>query len=129
MELRPEVANPDGHPFAGPAVAGRIEPEIWPPPTSPSDVGREPDPLPPRAERIGDELFFSRPVIGYRTWEIENDGLVSTEVGGWRWRPGFNVAQCPRGLEHDAPAADCICGFAATHDPRHIGTFLGRVGL
>jgi hypothetical protein len=129
MELRLEAANPDGHPFAGPAVAGRIEPEVWPPPTSPSDVGREPDPLPPRAERVGEELFFSRPVIGYRSWGIENDGLVSTEVGGWRWHPGVNVAQCPLGLEHDAPAADCICGFAATHDPRHIGTFMSRLGL
>jgi hypothetical protein len=130
MELRPEAANPDGHPFAGPAVAGRIEPEIWPPPTSPSDVGREPDPLPPRAERVGEELFFSRPVIGYRSWGIDNDALVSEEAGGWRWRPGVNVAQCPLGLDHDAPAADCICGFAATHDSRDISaTLADRLGL
>jgi hypothetical protein len=128
MRLTHDATDHDRAPFPGPAIPGRIEPEHWPPQTSPSDTGRDPDPLPPRAQRVGDELFFSRPLIGYRAWIIDNDGLVSRE-DDWRWRPGVNVAHCSRDVSHDAPAPDCSCGLAAVHDPDDVSPWAGQLGL
>lgn len=56
--------------------------------------------------------FAAGTITGLRAWGIDDYGRL---VGGYGqvWRPGENVAECPKGCEGIEEA--CTCGFYAYH--------------
>ena len=87
-----------------------------------------------------------QPIIGFRSWDLEDGLLRSTGVGAAIWDPDVTVAECETGRDkveasyvtededdeliafamagrkeepktHSAPAPNCGCGLYAYHDP------------
>jgi hypothetical protein len=63
-----------------------------------------------KAGSDGSELLVT-PVIGYRTWDIRNNQLVSWYNGDFPWLPDKTEATCTK--DHDIPARRCSCGLYA----------------
>lgn len=60
-------------------------------------------------------LVYSLPVLGWRVWQLNDDGrLRSTGLGCTIWRPSTNIAYCRLG-QHTAPHQNCHCGFNCYH--------------
>jgi glycine cleavage system H protein len=61
---------------------------------------------------------FVEPVIGFRAWHIDDDGLLRPwTFNRLAWDPGVNRAQCARDRRHRPPVTDCMCGLYALTDP------------
>lgn len=64
--------------------------------------------------------MYASAVLGFRTFRLDGDALLSTGDGRSRWRPGVQVAYChaddDRPAAHDAPDTACRCGLYAFHD-------------
>ena len=59
---------------------------------------------------------FVRPALGFRSWVVDQHGVLRPISAVGTWTPGVNHAECHRGLRHRAPAADCECGLYALHE-------------
>jgi hypothetical protein len=57
------------------------------------------------------------PVVGFRSWRIDDDFLLSPSTDEW-WPPGTELAaRCLRGTHlEQAPAHDCDCGIYAYYE-------------
>ncbi|MBI5106142.1 MAG: SCP2 sterol-binding domain-containing protein [Solirubrobacterales bacterium] len=61
---------------------------------------------------------FVEPVLGYRAWHVDDDGLLRPwTFTALPWAPGVNTAVCARDKRHAPPVADCMCGLYALSEP------------
>lgn len=60
---------------------------------------------------------FTEALLGYRLWNLREDGGLGPITGGDAWVPGANTARCLSNWRHRAPHPDCGCGFNALHKP------------
>jgi hypothetical protein len=78
-----------------------------------------------------DTQLLATPLIGYRSWEISNNQLVSWHNNRFPWLPGKTTATCDRG--HEVPGKRCGCGLYALssiNDRHHYtGDVFGQVEL
>lgn len=59
---------------------------------------------------------LTRPVLGFRSWELSYDGSLRSFARESWWRIGVNEAHCPLlNPPHQAPDHDCLCGLYALH--------------
>jgi hypothetical protein len=58
------------------------------------------------------------PVIGFRQWRLDDDGLASL-IMDYRWRGAECVAACSANTHPpaEAPVNGCVCGVYAWYDP------------
>ena len=67
---------------------------------------------------------YISPVVGYRVWQWDAEGLKS--LNGLGWHPGEAfAAECRTQGCHEAPRSDCTCGIYASKSLDH----LRRLGL
>jgi glycine cleavage system H lipoate-binding protein len=76
---------------------------------------------------------FTSPVVGYRAWRVEADGLlVPWTMASAAWVPGVNEGRClaSAGRGHTAPGHDCSCGLyaLASHDDPRLEPLRHAVG-
>jgi hypothetical protein len=66
---------------------------------------------------------LTRPVLAYRAWRLELDGLVSPSARV-RWNERKLVAECAGacggGRAHNAPGAGCRCGIYGIPEPPQL---------
>jgi hypothetical protein len=71
----------------------------------------------PRPAGVAPDLV--QPVVGYRLWRLDEDGLCSPYIAE-RWKRGVHTAVCrAEDAAHDdaVPGHDCTCGIYAWYEP------------
>lgn len=63
---------------------------------------------------------FAEPLLGFRAWNIDEEGRLGPVTGGPSWIQGANEAHCQanpsaRRGAHTPPSPGCGCGFNAFH--------------
>lgn len=82
------------------------------------------------ADNTDNKVLRAEPIVGYRTWDIRDNQLVSWFDGMFVWLPGSTEAKCAKA--HTPPGNRCRCGLYARPSitgPFYDGDVLGQVEL
>jgi hypothetical protein len=60
---------------------------------------------------------FPQQAVGFRAWNVGEDGLLLGLGYGSAWRLGVNIAVCGKHRPHLAPDVGCECGLYALNKP------------
>lgn len=75
--------------------------------------------------------LLTTPLIGFRTWFIQGNQLMSWHDSDFPWLPTGSTAKCNKN-SHQVPGDRCSCGLYALKEPNrsmYHGDVIGAVGL